>query len=470
MRTKVLDNISSVYSYVGIAVYKLILELVYLWFINPIYENGGHTVDFNYKKYILSWGFLLIIAWLLPKSKDKVSFMILQLHAITMIIPILSIYGIGNHSSNFMLMVMICFVLEIVVIRLINNNLNLPKMKKKFKLAKIINKFNLPRITNNLHLPKIPNSRNLLLTLFFICTAVTYSTLLLFNGIHLEAIDFSKVYDIRKNLVYPFVFLEYLTSWQYRIINPYMIISSFALKKKRLFYVFLGLQVSLYFIIPYKEIILSVFLILGLCLFLQKYNFLKSIMYGIKLSIVVSVLLYLLKVSVMPLAIIPTRLLFEPAIIKFQHYEVFSKHLDKLFYSEGLIGQILGLTYPYDVPTGYVVNSYFGMGNSNSSTGYLAYAFDNLGFAGMIIMTFILILILWLIDLLSRGLNKNFVFAFLIYPFYMLNDGDLLTLLLTGGIFLSLIILLLDQESFKAEKIKINRFHNIAFGNWRNSP
>jgi hypothetical protein len=103
---------------------------------------------------------------------------------------------------------------------------------------------------------------------------------------------------------------------------------------------------------PFKEILLSVVLIIGLSLFLVKYNFLNSSLIALSVAIIGAVKIAI--VSIIP--IVPTRLLFVPALIKFQHFEVFKNYLNKLYYSEGLIGKIFGINYPYSKASGFVVD------------------------------------------------------------------------------------------------------------------
>lgn len=427
--------------YILFILYKIILDFVYIFVVSPIYDYSYLIIDFNFGKYLLSWLYLALIAFLIPKGKEKVSYLVLQLHALIMIIPMLTIYAMVDKQSDFMFAIMCCFIIEILVI-------------KKNKLV--------------IKIPKIVNSKFLINLIIYGCTIVTYVCLIYANGIHLDAINFTQIYEIRKNEVVPFAFLSYLTTWQYRIFNPYMIISSYLMNKKVTFKIFIALQVLLYFVTPHKEIIFSVFLIIGIILLLEKSNFLKSAIIGLSVATFGAVSIFLAKISVMPIAILPTRLLIEPAIIKFQHFEVFSKFENKLYYSEGIIGKILGINYPFNVPSGVVVHSYFDTSTSNSNTGYLAYAYDNMGYLGMIVMVLIFIITLLIIDSLSVKLNKNYVFALLIYQMFALNDGDLLTMFITGGLAISILILLLDQKSFDNERIKSKMEQNkLLFKKWK---
>lgn len=405
--------------------YKLILDLIYVYAVNPLYFDTYLLVDFNALKYILSWMYLVLLAAIIPKRKERVSDLIIQLHTIIMVIPMLTMYGLVNQSSLFMLMVMVCFVFEVLVLKYYRTLLKIPKMK---------------------------NGKIVFQVIIVICTVYTYAMLIAANGIHIDALDFNAGYAIREKLVYPNVLVGYLSSWQFRIMNPYMVISSYMTNKKAPMVIFTLLQVLLYFIIPFKEILFSIILIGGVIILLKRFDFLKHSIIAIILAMMGTAGFYFAKISNVPLSVIPTRLLVEPAIIKFQHFEVFSKFEEKLLYSEGMIGKILGIKFPFDRQTGYIVRSYFAESVSNSNTGYIAYAYDNLGFLGMVIITLVFVALLIIIDSLAQNLNKNYVFALLVYQIFLLNDGDLLTQLLTGGLFITILILLFDQESFALHK------------------
>lgn len=409
-----------------ITLYKIILDLVYIFYISPIYNYApGYNLSVNMGKYFLSWLFFLVVVLVLPKTNTKVSYMVLQLHTLIMIIPMLTIYALTDKSSVFMIMFMTCFLFEVIAIK---------KTKFVFKL------------------PTILKGRYIVVFLIILCTIVDYAYVINLNGIHWEALDFSTIYAIRANSVSPTGFLGYLLTWQYRILTPYIIVSSYLKRNKGTLIVFTGLQVLLYFVIPHKEIILSAVLLISLIVLLEKLDFLKSGISAIILAIIGSVTLYVSKISIMAIAILPTRLLIEPSVIKFQHFEVFSKYLDKLYYSEGLIGRLLGIDYPYNQASGVVVHSFFSSTISNSNTGYLAYAYDNMGVLGMVLITMLFIFIMIIIDSLSVNLNKNYVFSLIIYQMFMLNDGDLFTCLLSGGLLITFIILSFDQESFRYKK------------------
>lgn len=408
-------------------IYKIVLDIIYVLAVHPIYGYSGFTLNFNILKYILSFIYFVLILYLIPKNNNRVSYMVLHLHFLVMIIPMFTFYSFANQSDLFMVMIVFCFIMEVILI----------KQLKPINMA------------------KIKNAKNILLALFIINTIITYVLSYRYNGVNFSALNFRNIYKIREQLNVP-TLLGYLVNWQHSIINPYIILKAMYNKKYKLMSVFLFLQFILYLILPFKIIILSIPVILFIVLFLKKFNYNNISLIGLTILTLISKLFYNAGLSIMPFALI-TRLIYIPAQIKFQHFEVFSKIYDKLYYSEGIIGKLLGVEYKFSVPSGFVVDSIFGKGTSNSNTGYLAYAYDNAGFIGMIAMSLLFVFIMLLIDSLTKSKDKVYIFALIFLQMLTLNDGDLLTTLLTGGLFLTIIILLISEKDFDENKIiKVN--------------
>lgn len=394
--------------------YRIILDLMYVKWVNPIFGYTGFVYEIVIYKLIISYLVVFILIFLIPKTNNKVSFMILQLHFIIMIIPLSSVYALANLSTNFMVMVLFCFGMQIVLIR------TLPQIKtKKIKNAKLIISFTM-----------------------FLFSITTYLYLYRTQGIHLNAFDITQIYDIRSNKYISIGIMTYLITWQYRIINPVLLVISYIKKKYKLFVIVVIFQILLYLMYPHKEVFLSIGLILmALLIARKKYRFDSFFIQFILIASIVTIFLYEVFKNVVPFSVLPVRLIYVPALIKFQHYEFFLQN-EKLYYSEGMIGTIFGLNYPYSVPSGFLVVG----GTCNANTGYLAYAYDNAGFLGMLIISLIFVFLLIIIDSFSIKKDKGIIFSLLIYPMIILNDGDLLTLLLTGGLFLLIIILFVFKD------------------------
>ena len=401
--------------------YKLAIEIMYFSAVCPIYGYRGYFVEINILKYILSWIFAIAIFMLLPKG-NKISHRILQMHYVTMILPFISIFACSNQDLTFCSMILSAFALQLVILRLVKTDIKIPRLYFK---------------------PSI------ILLFITIMTVYVYVNAIKFYGVHFKAINFANIADIRINAGQITGLVGYLILWQYRMINPYLMIYSLKKKNYGILVVSIFLQLLMFFIVARKEVLFSIFLILGLYWWIEKFNLLHSMLVCLGIASVISAIIafnFRLPLSIM------IRILIDPAMIKFRHFQIFSTILPKLQFSEGKIGKILNISYPYDKPSGYIVSELHNNVISNENTGYLAYAYDNGGFIAMIFMSIIFICLLLLLDAIACKKNKNLMFAFVAYPMYTLNDGDLLTCLLSGGFIIALFILWIDCCSFERKE------------------
>ncbi|RCW86928.1 hypothetical protein DER71_10636 [Halanaerobium sp. DL-01] len=336
-------------------VYKICLDIIYVQWLNPIYGYIGFVLNISIYKIIISYLLTILLIIIIPKHEKKISYIVLQIHLIIMILPTLTLYSLGGFSAKFLFMIIFCFILQIFLIRI------LPTIK----------------------LIKIKKMKYFIFIFLFFTTVFVYYYLLKTFNIHWNAINLSVIYKIRANQNISNGIMKYLITWQYRMINPIIIVLSYYSKRRKITTFTIIMQLLLYLIIPHKEIFLSAGLIL-MVIFVNKYkyNFISFFTAFITLgSFLFSIIYDLFNISSL-VSILPMRFLYIPALVKFQHYEFFSSN-PKLLYSEGRIGDIFNLTYPYSMPSGFVVTQ----GVNNANTGYLAYGFDNFGFLGMILIS-----------------------------------------------------------------------------------
>lgn len=422
-RQKHLSEMKTIY--LCTIVYRLILDFTYIA-ASEIYSYRGVEFDFNIVKYIISWGYLLMLLPFVFQNKENVGSMIMQMLFVMLVIPVFTVYAMKNRSDVFVIMLVVCFLIQCL---LINSS---PQAKD---------------------IIRIRHGQIMLHVLLLSITVVTYGILLMKNRISFDVLDFSAaIYDIRENVNYGISLIRYTSVWQFRVINPYYMVYGLKKKNFKIVFLFCMLQVVIYLILARKEILFGPFLILGIYVIKKYFDFRSIFLIG--LSGLTFVCYAVLKITSwkLPFAIVPIRLLFDPALIDFMFYEQFSTNLPKLLYSESHLGQLFGIEYPYDKPSGWVVNNiYFPAIEAEANTGYLSYSYANAGFLGMLLVSILLVLILKLLD--KETENKVFAFAFCAYSFSILVNGGLLTTLLTGGILLIIIVLLFDESVFKTNDI-----------------
>ena len=151
-------------------------------------------------------------------------------------------------------------------------------------------------------------------------------------------------------------------------------------------------------------------------------------------------------------AMIGIRAFFHPADNKFLYYELFNL-FPKLGFSEGMIGSMFSLTYPFNCNLGHVLVSWlFGSDTYGSSnTGYLGEAYAQMGFVGMLLMSLLLAVILRAAASYENHKTGAIITSCFAWNLIILSDNSLLTVLFTSGI---LVFLVLFMIYFRKEPTK----------------
>lgn len=412
-------KINNITIFIFLILYKLLLDLSYIVFIHKNYEYMGFILDLNLYKYVFSLFIFVVIYYMLPKDNDKPSSIFLQLHFIIMIIPMFTIYALMNESNVFFILSMIIFSVQYIILKLIPN-------------IKIV---------------RIKESKYILYILLIGITFFVYFSMIKANGISLRALNILNVYDIRDGVSYPFL-MTYLVTWQAKVINPFLIAISYMNKNKKLLFTSIILQLILYLITAHKSyLLITIAILIVMKILFSKRDFLKVISQKAALLTTGLIGFYVILTSLTMPSLFLRRLLFIPAQIKFHYYDFFSKN-EFLYFSQGTIGGILQLKYPYDMNSANMIGSiYFNNPQISSNTGYIADAYANMGFLGMLLIALIFVFILVLIDSLSIKLGKGLTVGLTLFPIMALNDSALQTTLLTGGLLFLLIVLYLYSSS-----------------------
>lgn len=399
----------------GLLIYKLVLDFVYVVFVHKLYAYSNFTMDFNFTKYIVSFILLLVIYLFLPKDSSKTSSIIILLHFMIMVMPMITLYAMKNESTIYLYMVALCFIIECIIVRLVPD-------------IKVI---------------KIKQSKYIFYFLVVSITAFVYSSMIYSNGLpSLKALNVLNAYDVRGGVKYPFL-MNYLVGWQAKTINPIMIATSYKNKKNKTMIIFIVLQLTLYLITGNRSFLFTPIAIL-IVMYIFRYKYIMNLItITASAGCLGAYLTYLIGKSLTLTSLFVRRFLFVPAQIKFFFYDFISKN-KFLHFSEGIIGKIIKSEYPYDMNfVNLISDIYFKKPNSAANTGYLGSGYANLGFKGILIYTIILTVILILIDSIGRKSDKSMITGIAIFSLLTLNDSDLLTTLLTGGLLFLIVLLYL---------------------------
>jgi len=399
--------------YLFAIIYKVIFEWIYWKFVTPQYDYMGLIWNPNINFCYLSYLLFFLLLFLLPKKKERPSHQLAQLFFFTTVIPLLSFYWLTSSSTTYMVLIVSCFGLLSIILRYLRPfSIPLLTFEGRKSMSKIINYIFLATI--------------ILLTLF----TVKY------GGIDLRTLNFEQIYDLREEKIHSGIW-GYIESWLGKFFIPICIITYLLQKRKILFTISSLMQIYLYMSTGSKTYLFSVIFIVFCIYLLKSKRWEVGIPQFYTIVIVLSTIFYLITKNLWSLAIFPVRQLVIPAQISFAHYDFFSVN-PKLYFSEGIIGKIIGTESPYNTISTFMI----GDGRGNWNTGYLGDAYDNGGFILMVVYTIIFAMILLFVDSVSRFSKKRYQYtALLAYSIIVLNDGALLTTLLTSGMVFTLIFI-----------------------------
>lgn len=395
---------------IALLIYIVILNLTYIKLVSPIFEYSGLIYDPDVSKFFIAQ-ISTIVLINIYKIRELPSSILIYLLFINLYIPLINFYWLTNKSTEFALMIFISFMLLFILSRLM--------MPIKVQRLPINMRIEIEQVI-----------------LFFSLIFVFYFTLK-FGGIDSRSFDFTKVYEIRDEKEYG-VLWSYLFNWISKLFIPFLIVIFYFKRNYLLLCLMVFIQIFLYLSTGSKTILFSSFIILISCYLIKNNKFLVGIPLIYSSIMIVSSTVYLITKNVNLLAIFPIRQLVIPAQVSYQHYEFFVMR-EKLYFREGIIGKMFYLKSPYSRPSTTLV----GDGNSNANTNFLADAFDNGGILLMLVSIILLVLILVYIDSISNYWSNNkMIVSFFIYTIIILNDGALLTTILTWGLGLLLILIL----------------------------
>ncbi|WP_112182122.1 MULTISPECIES: hypothetical protein [Paraliobacillus] len=417
-------NILKIFMYV--LIYKTVIELIYIFRISPLYKYTGLTLETNVLGFFISTLFLLIIIFLLPTDKSRPSTYLYLMFVLFLVVPLLSYYWLNNQSLSYISVVILaCLIISIFL-----------------KSIKIVNIFE-----------EIKFAKLLLSILFIIYILITVYMIIKRGGIDFRAFNFNSIYDLRSEIHFSGI-SGYLLNWCAKVFCPFFFAYFLFKRQKGKMFLILMLQLLLYLSFGFKAYLFSVGMLVMVAIVFRKNKFERDFTLGFTGIIIVSYILDIINISTTLRNSIPFRMVYVPAQIQYQYYDFF-KYRDKMFFADGIIGEIFSVESPFSKPVPFVISSHFHDGAvSNSNTGIFADAYANGGFINLIFFAIVLAIIFYMIDSLTRRIPQYIVVAAFSYMVFVLNDNSLLTAFLTGGIGLMLLLLILFNSSLKNDELK----------------
>lgn len=409
-------------------IYRAVCEIAYLIYVNREFSYYGFEYNFEFTTYSISWlsliGPLLITPFQLAKTSD----FILSLWMTIGIIPSSILYGFCSSPSITLtdyLFILLCFFITSFILRI----------KLNFRLHLI-------------------NIRNVELCIVFLLFLINLVVLLriMSSGVSLN-FNMLRVYDFRAEnaaIIAGGVF-TYLIIWSYKVSNPFLI--SYALYSKKYFCVllFLSIQVYLFAATAHKSVLLSIVLILFVWFFFRNQKLLSVIPKCFSVLVAICLVTYMVFNDIVLGSFFIRRLLFFPAYLNYAYFDFFSNN-SVVYWSNSFLNSFF--SYPYDMSVPREIGYFIGRPGMSANNGLISSGFANFSYLGSIIYVCLFSMIMKVIDRCGHNYPVWFMLSFSIIPLTSpLLSSDLLTSLLTHGLFLAVLIaLILNQNLSKSRK------------------
>jgi len=400
--------------------YKIVLDLSYYFITFKVGDYVKFELHLNNVKLVESFFLLFIIFFFVPKSKEKLSNIMVWLLLFLSYVPILTLFALMDRPRAYMYAVTGFWLLVFLL------------------LLKI------PRI----YIPSIKKSQSKIIRylIFFSLGLTVFLMIYKYLGLSFS-FDLTKVYEIRKVYTEMRIPLAgYLFNWSAYIINP-IFFAFFLIKRKWIPVVLIVLlQIFLFSVTGNKTFLFAIPFVLVLMWIITQRNPLAYIAMGLIAMILLGMFSYWLIDDAWIYFLFTRRTLLLPAQLSFFYYDFFSKN-GPTFLSQHHIFRDF-INYPYHLSPPHLVGEvYFNRPQMGANNGIYADAYMNFGYAGFVLWGILLVIILKIVDSFSKNKDMRITVAAIAMPVIILGESALLTGLLTHGILLSLILLyLLPKE------------------------
>ena len=413
------------------AIYKIVLDLTYVFIHKDLYAYYGFGFEPDALKTVISWVLFVVVAFCISSKRTNCRTLFLYTVMCLSLTPVFVYYQYNPEAKTWMLVAQAAML---VIMDIIMNRVNW---------------------FANFTVKKASYSSKFLRGSVFIILAVYFAFVFLKNGMpSFDMLSFENIGEIRENSDASLL-LGLVQNVICKIVIP-VLMMIFFLKRKWIPFVFvLIIQLYTYTVTGFKTFLFIPVVIIGLSIF-YKLDINRLMLRALPIVCICCSLLYLWFDEIYPYALINERVLFLPAKIKFAYFDYFSAN-EFAYFSQTTFGMLFGSESAYTQPIPNIIGDvYFGKPDMWTNTGFMADAYSNMGIFGMLLISVALAFILSWVDMTLKGndvkLNRGILGMFLLF-FISLNDGSAITVFFSGGMVLAVLmtsfIAFRDKEKLK---------------------
>ncbi|AHK17447.1 hypothetical protein [Thalassolituus oleivorans] len=418
------SNIGSLFLlYFWLVVFKLILEASYVFILVESFTYVGYSLEFDFSRYISSW-LLYSFFFVYLRANFIVVMDYLSITAVVgLICPLLVLYGLDYTRPFYPVFISILSMLVVF------------QTYRFFMGASLF-----------LRVPRIKHGKNIAVFISSVFVAYLFVWYPL-SGVT-YSLSFADVYEYRRenHALSDVGLLAYLNFWVLKVFSVF-VLAYFLLRRRYVLSLLMVLVfVSYYAANTHKSVLFTPFLVIGIWFYFSKYTKIYFFPMAMFFIILLSIFTYFYLDDVWLSALFPNRVFLIPAHLTFSYFDFFSNN-EYLFFSNSFLSSYF--EYPYDMPLSYLIGDHAGNPGAAANNGYISSGFAQGGVVVCLVYSVLVGLLLSVIDrpILLGKIPAWFALALFVVPMRdFLINMDLLTTILTGGMFWAVILIYLSRE------------------------
>lgn len=388
--------------------YKFSLDIVYIKVVSQVYSYGEFGLNIIPYRYILSTMSFVIMTKPIIKLFKRISpsAIMLLLFNVLYFIPGCTLYGLSGVLTDIYFLFFMGYWILLMVF-----NMLMPDFK-------IYHRSN-------------PSNNFIFYFLVFLFSLIAVAVTGIYNGFRFQ-FDLINVYENR--LAAREVYMPLVFRYLYGIIAVVIpiVVVFFLIKKKYLLAIILSfIQFLLFSFGANKAMIFSLFLAYVIYYFYQEKK-IVWILWGIILINIIAIFEYLYFNSFIITALGPNRTFLVPNKLSYFYFEFFQSH-PYLYLRESFL-RWFGLKSPYDMGISRIMGGlHYGNYETNANNGMCGDAFAQLGWLGMIVYPFLMVLVFKLFNACSKGIDIRILLISCISFAISFINASFFGVLLTNG-------------------------------------
>lgn len=404
-------------------IYKVILDYTYVYIQSDLFAYSGYDKVISNERIITGWVVFLFMTYLICRWRNSIYSLFLYVMHLMTLVPFIVFYQYFVECQLWMVLAQcFCLVFMMCIFKLPQGGAVHVSHKVKSDRIDFGNRsFQIVLVAS--------------LLFYFIASFFHF-------GIPtLESMLFANVYETRAEADLPLLFVLFQNLFC-KILLPFCMLWYAKNKHWALMGLCLAVQIYTYAITGLKTYLFIPFVLLAI-MFVKKINLERIALIGLILITILVDSLYFNGQDTIWYALVGNRLFFFAARIKYSYFDYFSNH-DFAYFSQSSIAQIFGIksNYSTNIPN-MIGETYFDKPQMWTNTGFIADAYSNMGYLGIVLMAIILAIVLRYANIVIKDIPSPYnmmVEAIFLIFFITLNDGAVISVLFSGGMIAAIIV------------------------------